>query len=103
MSTGNTFTKVRLYGLGGRWAVATAICTDSYGVSKIRVAKGKAVGIKAPPKGTTTELEGTFEQMPITQPNKLNIKRASEWHAIQDAVEPLLLLLEVPEEDDATE
>ena len=104
MSTGNTFTKVRLYGLGGRWAIASAICTDSYGVAKIRVAKGKAVDVKAPPKGESVELEGTFETMPITQPNKFNIKRASEWDAIQELVEPLLSLLPVLEvSDDATE
>jgi len=90
----NTFRNVHVLGLGGQWAIAVGIVTDSYGTEKIRIAKGRYKEMAPLKEGELSQSLGDVDEFPISQPNKFNIKRAAEWEAVSTLVEKLLPQLE---------
>jgi hypothetical protein len=73
--------------LGGFWAIAVGIVTDSTGIRKVRIAKGKVKGKVYRDEQRQIQYELDDPEDPITQVNRINVKNESEWHRIKELVD----------------
>ena len=86
--------------LGGYWAFVVGIIQDKQsGKKKLRIAKGKLKGFVRMENG---KIKCTFldKNDPITQVNRLNIKRRKEWKEIKRFVDEYIGILEKQQEED---
>ena len=84
--------------LGGFWTVVVGIIEDNNtGARKIRIAKGKVKG-KVHRVGNKLEYILDNKEDPVTQINRLNIKKKSEWNRIKKSVEKHISKLDEIEE-----
>ena len=80
--------------LGGEWAYAVSVIGDG-GEKSVRIAKGKIKGSFYRDKQTAKMVLKPNDKMnPITMPNRINIKRLSEWSNLQAPVLKRLQVLE---------
>lgn len=87
---GTTWEKYEIVPLGGFWALCVGTVTDSMGIKKVRIAKGKIKGKVFKDDKKKIKFELADKNDPITQVNRLNINRKSDWEAIKKLVEKYL-------------
>lgn len=80
--------------LGGFWAICIGIVVDSTGIRKLRIAKGKVEGKVFKDEKGNIQYELDDKNDPITQVNRFNINRKSDWMQIKKLVEKYLPKLE---------
>jgi hypothetical protein len=87
--------KPELIPLGGKWAYSIALTTDQSGNKEVRIAKGQIKGNFYRDR-TTKEMVLTPDDPmnPISQVNKINIKRLVEWEKLQGPVISRLRVLD---------
>lgn len=85
----------KLIPLGGKWAYSVALVTDESGKKEVRIAKGQIKGNFFRDKKTNEMVLTPDDPMnPISQINKINIKRLSDWEKLQEPVISRLRVLD---------
>jgi hypothetical protein len=85
----------KLIPLGGKWAYSIALIADQSGQKEVRIAKGQIKGNFYRDKKTNEMVITPDDPMnPISQINKINIKRLSEWEKLQEPVISRLSVLD---------
>jgi len=91
---GSSWEKYDIVPLGGFWAICVGIVTDSMGIKKVRIAKGKIRGRVWRDEKGNIQYELDDKNNPISQVNRINIKSAPEWQEIKKLVDKSIKKLE---------